>query len=395
MPSTRRSYALTLFAGLTYTGLTFCWFTLPAYLPTISRELALSGTAAGVVAGAVPLTYVPLSVLSGLAVDRIGAGRSLAAGLALVGVAQVARSAAPGFPTLLAATVLLGVGGTAITFGLPKLVSTLFAAEETGAPSSVYLLCASAGTAGAYAVGRPVFGPALGGWRPLFLWSGVAALAYAVVWAVVARGWLPPVETDGRFDADSLGRDLRAVFASRPLRLVVVLGVVYLSVIHGLQGWLPTVLEARGWASGRAGRATSLLVAANAAGVLSVPTLADRYGARRTAVVGCGLAVTLGVAGIVAGGLGAVLVAGIVLAGLGVGGISPLVRAIPPELDGIGPRLTGVAVGVVFAVGEVGGFLGPVVVGALHEATGTYAAGLSVLAVAGLAAIAAGVGLRV
>jgi len=49
----------------------------------------------------------------------------------------------------------------------------------------------------------------------------------------------------------------------------------------------------------------------------------------------------------------------------------------------------------VFAVGEVGGFLGPVVVGALHEATGTYAAGLSVLAVAGLAAIAAGVGLRV
>jgi len=395
MPSTRRSYALTLAAGLTYTGLTFCWFTLPAYLPTITRELGLSGTEAGVVAGAVPLTYVPLSILSGLAVDRLGAGRSLGGGLALIGLAQVARSAAPGFPTLLAATVLLGVGGTAITFGLPKLVSTLFAAEETGPPSSVYLLCASAGTAGAYAVGRPVFGPALGGWRPLFLWSGAVALAYAVVWAAVARGGLPPVETEGRFDRDSLGRDLRAVFASRPLRLVVVLGVVYLSVIHGLQGWLPTVLEARGWASGRAGRATSLLVAANAAGVLSVPALADRYDARRTAVVGCGLAVTLGVAGIVAGGLGAALVAGVLLAGLGVGGLSPLVRAIPPELDGIGSRLTGVAVGVVFAGGEIGGFLGPVAVGALYEATGTYAAGLSVLAVAGIAAVGAGVRLRV
>jgi cyanate permease len=395
MPSTRRSYALTLAAGLTYTSLTFCWFTLPAYLPAISRELGLSGTEAGVVAGAVPLTYVPLSVGSGLAVDRLGAGRSLAGGLTLVGVAQVARSAAPGFPTLLAATVLLGVGGTAITFGLPKLVSTLFAAEETGPPSSVYLLCASAGTAGAYAVGRPVVGPALGGWRPLFLWSGAVAIAYAVVWMAVARGGLSSGSTDGRFDAESLGSDLRAVFASRPLRLVVVLGVVYLSVIHGLQGWLPTVLETRGWGSGRAGRATSLLVAANAAGVLSVPALADRYDARRLAVVGCGLAVTLGVAGIVAGGLGPVLVAGVVLAGLGVGGLSPLVRAIPPELDGIGSRLTGVAVGVVFAGGEVGGFLGPVAVGALYEATGTYAAGLSVLAVAGLAAVGAGVRLRV
>jgi cyanate permease len=389
----RRAYALTAVAALTYTGLTFCWFTLPAYLPVISRELGLSGTEAGVVAGAVPLTYVPLSILSGLAVDRVGAGRSLAVGLGLVGVAQVARAFTPGFPTLLAATVLLGVGGTAITFGLPKLVSTLFDAGETGPPSSIYLLGASAGTAGAYALGRPVFGPALGGWRPLFVWSGAVALAYAVAWALVARG-LPRVETDG-FDRGSVGRDLRAVLGSRPLRLVVVLGVVYLSVIHGLQGWLPTVLEARGLGSDAAGRTTSLLVVANAAGVLSVPALADRYDARRAAVVCSGAAVSVGVAGIVAGGLGAALVAGVVLAGLGVGGLSPLVRAIPPELEGIGPRLTGVAVGVVFAGGEVGGFLGPVLVGALFDVTGTYATGLGVLGVAGVAAVLAGLRLRV
>ncbi|MFC7235626.1 CynX/NimT family MFS transporter [Halosegnis marinus] len=391
----RRALALVVVAALTYTGLTFCWFTLPAYLPTIRTELGLSGTEAGLVAGAVPLTYVPLSILSGLAVDRVGAGRSLAVGLALVGVAQVARAFAPGFPTLLGATVLLGVGGTAITFGLPKLVSTLFPADEAGLPSSLYLLGASAGTASAYALGRPVLGPMLGGWRALFLWSGVAALAYALAWALVARGAVPTAETDGRFDRDSLGRDLRAVFASRPLRLVVVLGVVYLSVIHGLQGWLPTVLEARGLGSDAAGRTTSLLVAANAAGVLAVPALADRYGARRAAVVACGAAVTLGVSGIVTGGLGPALLAGVVFAGLGVGGLSPLVRAIPPELDGIGSRLTGVAVGVVFAGGEVGGFLGPVVVGALYDATGSYAAGLGLLAAAGVAAVGAGLRLRV
>ena len=389
----RRAYALTAAAALTYTGLTFCWFTLPAYLPVISRELGLSGTEAGVVAGAVPLTYVPLAVLSGLVVDRVGAGRSLAGGLGLVGVAQVARTFAPGFPTLLAATVLLGVGGTAITFGLPKLVSTLFAAGETGLPSSIYLLGASAGTAGAYALGRPLFGPALGGWRPLFFWSGAVALAYALAWALVARGLLR--DDAGRFDRGSLGRDLRIVLGSRPLRLVVVLGAVYLSVIHGLQGWLPTVLEARGLGSDAAGRTTSLLVAANAAGVLAVPMLADRYNTRRVAVVCCGAAVSTGVAGIVAGGLGALLVGGVVLAGLGVGGLSPLVRAIPPELEGVGPRLTGVAVGVVFAGGEVGGFLGPVVVGALYDLTGTYAVGLGVLGAAGVAAVAAGSRLRV
>jgi cyanate permease len=395
MPSTRRSYALTLAAALTYTGLLFCWFTLPAYLPTIRAELGLSGTEAGIVAGAVPATYIPLSLLSGLIIDRIGAERGLTIGLGLVGAAQLLRSVAPGFLWLLAATVLLGVGGTAITFGLPKLVSRLFPADETGLPSSLYLLCASAGTAGAFALGRPVFGPALGGWRPLFVWSGAVALGYAAVWLLVARRFLPRGSTDEGFDADSLGRDLRAVLGNRSLRLVLVLGVVYLSAIHGLQGWLPTVLEARGFPSGRAGRTTSLLVAANAAGVLAVPAAADRYSARGRAVIACGAAVTLGLTGIVASALGPVLFASIVLAGFGVGGLSPLVRAIPPELDGIGPRLTGVAVGFIFAGGEIGGFLGPVVVGVLFDLTGTYATGLGVLAVGGLAAIVAGTQLRV
>ena len=240
-----------------------------------------------------------------------------------------------------------------------------------------------------------MFGPALGGWRPLFAWSGAVALAYAVVWLLVARRFLPRGDTDEGFDADSLGRDLRVVLGNRSLRLVLVLGVVYLSTIHGLQGWLPTVLEARGFPSGRAGRATSLLVVANAAGVLAVPAAADRYSARDGAVIVCGAAVTLGVAGIITGALGPALFAGILVAGFGVGGLSPLVRAIPPELDDIGPRLTGVAVGFVFAGGEVGGFLGPVVVGLLFDLTGTYATGLGVLAAGGLAAIVAGTQLRV
>ncbi|WP_235908442.1 MFS transporter [Halosegnis rubeus] len=393
--TTRRAYGLTLLAALTYTSLMFCWFTLPAYLPTIRQELALTGTQAGLVAGAVPLVYIPLALVSGLVVDRVGAGRSLSVGLAIVAVAQMARSVAGGFPSLLAATLLLGVGATAITFGLPKLVSTLFPAGETGAASSLYLLCASAGTAGAFSVGRPILGPALGGWRPLFLASGAVALGYAFVWVLVARTAVPEAETDSGFELASLTADLRAILSNPALQLVVVLGVVYLSVLHGLQGWLPTILESRGMASGTAGQTATLLVVANAAGILTIPVLADRYDARRVAVVCCGAAVAVGVATIARTGVGVALLAGIVCTGLGVGGLSPLVRAIPPELDGIGPRLTGVAVGFVFAGGEVGGFGGPVVIGALYDATGTYATGLGLLCLGGLAAVAAGTRLDV
>jgi cyanate permease len=393
-----RRYGLVVAGALCYTSLTFVWFSLPAYLATIIAEVGLSGTEAGLLAGAVPLTYIPIALFSGLAVDRIGPARSLAVGLVVTGIAQVVRSVAGGFPTLLAATLLLGVGATAITFGLPKLVSVLFPPDETGLPSSVYMVGAAVGTASAFGLGRPVVGPLLGGWRPLFFWSGVAALGYAVVWLAVVR-IVPIGGEDGTANGDrerastSVRTDLRRVLSHRDLRLMVVLGIVYLALVHGLQGWLPTMLEARGLSADRAGQTTTLLVGAKVVGVLAIPTLADRIDARRGAVIGCGGLAAVGVAGVIAGGATAVAALGIVIAGLGVGGLSPLIRAIPPNLDGIGPELTGVAVGLVFAVGEIGGFLGPVLVGTLHDLTGSYVPGFGVLVGGGVVAVVVGAAL--
>jgi len=409
--SVGRAYALVVAGALSYAALTFIWFSLAAYLPTIIDDLGLSGTEAGVLAGAVPATYIPLALFSGLAIDRIGPRRGLAVGLLLFGSAQVGRSVAAGFPSMLGLTLLLGTGATLITFGLPKLVSVLFPPSGTGVPSSVYLVGSSSGTAAAFALGRPVVGPALGGWRPLFLYSGVAALAYAAVWLVASWGLgLRAVERDGRTNGSgedaapgegptpgkdetavpSVREDLVAVLTHRELRLVVAVGVAYLLIVHGMQGWLPTVLESRGLDPDSAGQTTTLLVGANVVGVLTVPGLADRFDARRLAVVGSGAVAAAGVVGVIAGSAGPLAALGIVAAGYGVGGLSPLVRAIPPDLDGVGSRLTGTAVGLVFAVGEVGGFFGPVLVGSLYDVTGSYAPGLGVLVAGGLVAVLAG-----
>ncbi|WP_254545209.1 MFS transporter [Halomarina pelagica] len=385
-----RSYLMVALGGLGYCCLTFVWFSLPAFLTPVSGALGLSSTEAGLLVGAIPLTYVPLSLASGLVVDRIGPWRAIGGGTVLFGLAQTLRGFAQGFPSMLALTVLLGVGATAITFGLPKLVSELFPADRVGTLSTVYLLGSYVGTAAAYGLGRPVLGPALGGWRPLFVASGVGVLAFALCWALVSWTFSAPRYGDDAPPA-SVRRDLGRVFGHRELRLLVVVGAVYLFVVHGLQGWLPAVLESRGIGPGLAAAIASWFVVARVAGTLTVPPLSDALGRRRAPIVGCGALAAVGVGGLLAADERVVIAAlGVAACGLGVGGVAPLIRALPTEMEGIGPRLTATAVGLVFAVGEVGGFLGPVLVGALRDLTGGFGPGVAALAGAGAVLALAG-----
>lgn len=397
-PTTVENAALLSVGGIGYGALLFVWFSLPAYLSAVTDALGLSGTQAGVLAGAIPLTYIPLGLLSGLVVDRIGARTGIGIGIALAGLGQFGRASAGGFPSMLALTLLMGVGATGITFGLPKLAAELYPPAFVGRAASVYLLASYAGSATVFAAGRSVLGPALGGWRPLFLASGAVMVALAGAWALLA--WFVPA---GRHDPDdgaggsegfalaSLRGDVRAVFAHRDLRLLVLLGTAYLFVVHGLQGWLVTLFEARGFAPGLAGGVTAALVGGQIAGVLAVPVVAERFGVTREALVGCGAIACVGVLGLFfTPTLALWLVLPVVSVGIGVGGLSPLIRAIPVEIEGIGPALTGTAIGLVFAIGEIGGFLGPVVVGALRDATGSFAPGLALCAVAALVTVGAG-----
>jgi len=148
--SRRRAYAAVVVGTGGYTCLMFIWFSLPASLSTI-----IAGSRALWHAGRRRRGCGSVDLHSDRAVDGPG-HRSRRTrpkprgGRPDHGVAQIGRSFAAGFPSLLAATLLIGVGATAITFGLPKLVSVLFPPDETGFPSSIYLVGASTGTAGAF-----------------------------------------------------------------------------------------------------------------------------------------------------------------------------------------------------------------------------------------------------
>lgn len=394
-----RSYLLLGVASLGYACYLFSWFSVAAFLTPLADALDLSNTAAGVLNGAVPLTYIPFALLSGVVIDRVGSRRAIGVGLLVVGVAHAVRGLATTFPTMLALTLVLGLGGTGITFGLPKLVSDLFPSERSGTMSSVYLIGLYAGTAAAYGMGRTVLGPAVGGWRPLFIWSGVVTAGVAVAWLLFAHLLTAPSESgagttraadsEQTFALASVLADVRRVVTHRDLLLLVVIGVMYLFATHGLQGWLTVILQRRGLSASVSATITSGLIVAQLAGTLVLPPLSDYFGKRRAVIVACGALIALGTFGLALVDrltlVTVVLTIGSV--GVGIGGLATLVRSLPLELPGIGARLTGTAVGLVFMIGEIGGFAGPFTIGLLEDVTGSYGPGLVAVGLAGVVVI--------
>ena len=391
------SYVLLAAGSAGYFLFAFSWFSLAAYLVPVIEAFGLSGTQAGVLTGAVQLSYIPLSLVSGLAIDRLGSRQSLGAGLFVIGIAHLLRGSATTFVTILLPTLLLGVGGTAITFGLPKLVSELFPAERSGTMSSVYIVGATLGSATVFAVGRPLVGPFLGGWRPFFRYTGAAVVAFAVLWTVLSSLLWSRLDTfsagddDQSFSLFSIRSDLVSVFTHYGLLLLVLVGTMRLFITHGLSNWLPTILEARGTSPALAGTITSAFVLVRVLGIVAVPALSDRFGTRRLPIIACGVTGAVGMTGLLVAGSVPGIVLSLALVGVFViGGLAPLVRAIPIEMDGIGPQLTAVATGLIFTVGEMGGFAGPFLIGLLRDLTGSFTPALVVLAGASLIAALAG-----
>ena len=385
------SYVLLVLASVGYFLFMFSWFSLAAYLVPVIEDLGLSGTEAGVVTGAVQLSYIPLALVSGLAIDRLGARRSLGAGLFVIGVAHVCRGISTDFATIVLATLLLGVGGTAVTFGLPKLVSELFPSERAGTMSSMYTIGATLGSATVFAIARPLVDPLLVGWRQFFVYTGTFVVGFSIVWVVVSRPlWrraplFAEGDDDRTFTLASVRSDLRHVLTHYGLLLLVIVGTMRLFITHGLSNWLPTILETRGLSPTLAGTLTSGFIVVRIVGIVSVPALSDRFSTRRLPIIACGCAGTLGTVGLVVGTSLWMLSLSLVLVGVFViGGLSPLVRAIPIEMAGVGPGLTGVATGLIFTVGEVGGFLGPFSIGVVYDYTGTFEPALGLLAAASL-----------
>ena len=233
----------------------------------------------------------------------------------------------------------------------------------------------------------------LAGWQWLFLVEGVPAivLGFIVLHVLTERpadaGWLSGEERaalvaaldDGRghADAPSAGAALRH-------GRTWLMAVVYFTIpvtLYGIGFWLPQMLKAAapGASDISVGLMSAIPYACGAVAMVLVGRHSDETGERRWHVL---LPALVGALGLILTPLGSGVVWTIVSLSLAMSGLAsmfgPFWALATATMRGAGAAA---AIALVNSVGNIGGFVGPYLLGAVSDASGSFAAGFRAIAV--------------
>jgi MFS transporter, CP family, cyanate transporter len=312
---------------------------------------------------------------------RFGEERVLEAALAVLAGALVLRGAQPG-SMLFPGTALAAAAIALMNVLLPSLVKRR-APARAGLLVGIYLLSLSAGAVLSSLIAVPVYRASGGSVRlALGLWA-VPAIVAAVAWlpqrryratrpgpdaappaaappGAVPRGAAPGPARPGRL------RVYRHALAWQVTMFMGLQSLIYYAALS----WLPTMFRDRGASAVHAGTLLALMNLGGTITALLVPVLAHRAPSQRTLIAGAAAASAAGLAGVWFAPLGE-SVAWILLLGLGQGASLSLAiyftmaRAPDPAAAA---SLSGFAQGTGYLVATVG----PLAIGFLHAATGSW-----------------------
>lgn len=364
----------------------------------MNADLGFSATVYGLGAGIFFLSYVLFEVPSNIVLERVGARLWIARIMISWGIVSAGSMFVSGVASFYTLRFLLGAAEAGFFPGMILYLTYWIPQAERARAVALFMTA----TAVAGVVGGPISGALLGmdgiaglrGWQWLFVIEGVPSIVLGVVvllWLTDRpeqarwldddeRRWLSTTMTDERTSLAGRGVD-RAMGAFRSAR-VWWLSLVYFTLVIGLYGisfWLPQIIQGLSSMTDFQVGLVSAVPYLVATGVMvAVGSYSDRTGARRGPVASCALA---GAAGFLASAWFTNPVwslASLSLAAAGIwGALGPFWTLPAAFLSG-----TAAAAGIALinSAGNVGGFLGPYLLGAVKDRTQSFASGLVVLA---------------
>jgi MFS transporter, ACS family, tartrate transporter len=368
----------------------------------MNAALGLSPLEYGRGAGIFFLGYFLFEVPSNLALARIGA-RIWIARIAIVwGFVSMAMMFATGPRSFNALRFLLGAAEAGFFPGIVLYFTYWFPTRERARAMAQF----STASMAAGIVGAPLSGALLSlggaagldGWQWLFLVEGVPAVVLGVVALFYlddgpgrAR-WLPDDERQWLVDAIRAERSSPEGAPAQTIRAGLLTPgvwrfafVLFLIVTsgYGFSFFLPQIVKRLSGASDLAvGLWTAVPFTVAAIGMITVAAHSDRTGERRRHVAACAALAATGLAASSFSGSAIVALALLAAAAVGLYSATPPFWSLPTAfLRGDGAAA---GIGLINSVGNLGGFVGPYVMGWMQGLSGDFRVGLRVLAASAL-----------
>ncbi|MFP7760007.1 MFS transporter [Marisediminicola sp. LYQ85] len=366
----------------------------------IRADIAIDSVGLGLIGALPPVAFAISGLVGGSLARRVGLERLLVLCILAMALGHVARGLAPSYGGLLAGSVVAFAGIGLANILLPPLVKRYFP-DRIGLLTTVYVSMMSISTAVSASLAAPLADAA--GWRwSLGVWAALAVAALVPWVAVLAsnRGERMSSRNAGTAsDADTstsaapgtdipvapTGRLAGPVWRSRTAWAVSAVFALSSLNAYAAFSWLPQILtDVSGVTPLEAGALLAVYGLVGLPAAILLPPLVVR--ARSvTPLVFAGIACFIGgYAGLLLAPT-AVPLLWVVLAGAG-----PLLFPVAIVLINLRSRTAAGSVamsGFVQGVGYTVGALGPLAVGLLHDATGSWTVPLLVLIATAVACI--------
>jgi MFS transporter, ACS family, tartrate transporter len=364
----------------------------------LQRDLGLSDAAFGLGGGLFFLGYCLFEIPSNLILERVGARIWIARIMIMWGFVSMAMMFVVGKWSFYAMRVLLGIAEAGFFPGMVLYLTYWIPAAERAKTGALFMTAAPV----AVMVGAPLSEAllaldgrlGLSGWQWLFLVEGLPAVVLGVMalWFLTDQpaqaSWLPTDDREwlGRTMANERasraaqhgGAHLRALLSGRVF-LICCIYFLNTLVTYGVFLWLPRILrEVSGLRGAGLSAITSIPFIVALIGMVLIGRHSDRTGERKGHVAACALTGAVGLA--LAAGFQtstALIVLSFTLSQLGQRSVQGVFWAIPPIFLGGTAAAAGIA--LINSVGNLGGFVGPTIMGWLRGSSGTYTPGLMVL----------------
>ena len=360
----------------------------------MNEDLGLTPSIFGLGAGLFFIGYFFFEAPSNIALEKVGARIWIARVMITWGLISGAMAFVQGPSSFYALRLLLGAAEAGFFPGIILYLSYWFPARRRAAVTALFMAASPISVA----LGSPISGLLLEmdgllgwhGWQWMFMLEAVPALVLGIVvlfymtdrpekaaWLDAdERRWLSETMNAERHAKERAGASHSIWKGLADIR-VLALSLVYFGTSAGLYTlgiWAPQIIHSMGFSSLQTGLVNAIPAVVAVLAMFLWARNSDRTGERTWhVVIACGVAA----AGLLLAGFATTalaVVGALVIVNVGVSASKPPLWSMPTMFLSGSAAATGIA--TINSIGNLGGFAGPYVIGAIKERTGSYEGGL-------------------